>query len=569
MSESRGPGHPARFASLLLLLGLCAGGLVSSSLLRGAGVQAATAPTAKSAVNDTVILLDVTGSMAGGGTDPRARNIWKQVVQAAANLILRQPTGTHLAIIPFDAGPAWAEIYPTPLQSAGNLTWQALSIAAQQRAIPKYLASLNPTGQITDIYDSVQYALQQLNRWDPHHAHVQALYLYTDGLDNGPHQNLGIAGIAALFGAAHADNPYLYTVYNDLARQLPDSAVKRLERNGAHVVTSPALGQLAPSVTLSTLHVDLGDLSRRPNRSVTVAVRFKQVTPDLTGRALSVVLSSKSPGLHLRSATAVLKGTVSVVLDTSSSSPGVHTAQLTFSASRNDFTIVPRGLIEVSFSWLFAPSASATARAEVHGTQVAKAKAHATVVAAAATARALKTAIAVVHLHVAQTAVAHGTATAQAQRRETQTAVVQVATAAAGATGTTVAEAAESATAVVAARSATALSQAQSAATVGGLATQTAVAGLTATAEEQATQTAVARSARDAAQTATAVAQSTATAGSAVSATAAALATGAAMETATAAVPTQTATVGVVAQTPTIDLGHVAFRKQGPLGLDG
>src|SRR5438067_1093202 len=96
-------------ASLLVLL-------VSATLGTAPAAGAATR-RAGPAQEDAIILIDVSESVRGGGTNPAATNIWVPLQQSVSELIDLMPNGTHFAIVPFSRGPDVRNVYPHGGQS--------------------------------------------------------------------------------------------------------------------------------------------------------------------------------------------------------------------------------------------------------------------------------------------------------------------------------------------------------------------------------------------------------------------------------------------------------------------
>ncbi len=141
---------------LALILSLILGSVArAESAVAGPNQQA-------DSTRDTVILLDVTASMRGMGTDPKARDIWDQVVENVVKQIEQTANGGALAIVPFDAGPRYSAIWPTRTKGPRDrVKFQTMNAVARQQAIA-HVRGLEPNGQSTWVCDSLDYALRQL-----------------------------------------------------------------------------------------------------------------------------------------------------------------------------------------------------------------------------------------------------------------------------------------------------------------------------------------------------------------------------------------------------------------------
>lgn len=195
---------------------------------------------------DVIILLDTTASMVGQGTDPKAQNIFPRVVQTVAELIGGFPSTTRVMVMPFDRGVDMSRARVFPARPSPT-------------EMSAYLQTLQPTGQVTYIYESVDAALGQLEAWsNGQKDRPQALYIYTDGLDNGPHEGTWIQDLTKRIQLHRTDSPYLFAYYSDLQRQLDDTQSSSLSNAGVDVVRG--------IVRLDTQVLDFGDVGPGQNR---------------------------------------------------------------------------------------------------------------------------------------------------------------------------------------------------------------------------------------------------------------------------------------------------------------
>ena len=194
---------------LCFLLGLLSGFLGLSP----AGVSLAEKPE----VTDRVIVIDVTGSMAGKGPK-NLGNIWPGVKERIKTQIQEIPAEQNLAIIPFAEGPRLHEIFPALEKEDESvpLSLVLLNETTNAQAVD-HVDSLEANGLGTYICEAVKYTLEKMKAWrefDPDRTHRQILYLYTDGLDNGPLcSEKQFKGIVELYNLHAMDAEHLFTFY--------------------------------------------------------------------------------------------------------------------------------------------------------------------------------------------------------------------------------------------------------------------------------------------------------------------------------------------------------------------
>ncbi len=294
-------------------------------------------------VVDTIIVLDTTASMRGIGG---SKNIWDQVRATVLALLEALPDGTRVAVVPFDQGPRLNRAFP-PLP-AGSTDLQPKPLDAQVRAeLQSYFDRLSADGQRTWIYEAVEYGLNRLRDWqtaDPNTPHWPSLFLYTDGLDNGPHADTDMGNIARLYQDARADLPFLYGFYGDVGEQLSQEARTKLAEAGIEVTSG--LPTRTANVQPATL--DFGELA--PGAEVTRTLRFDSRTPTVYGSLVHARLDTTAP-VSLTLTTFPLRETVVIGLKPMGlPQPGPHQARLLLSAGDGDLSINPP-LVEVLFQW--------------------------------------------------------------------------------------------------------------------------------------------------------------------------------------------------------------------------
>lgn len=306
------------------------------------GPPLAQAQSQVAPVVDTIIVLDTTASMRGIGSG--SKNIWDQVRATVLALLEALPDGTRVAIVPFDQGPRLNRTFP-PL-SAGSTDLQPKALDAQVRAeLKSYFDRLPADGQRTWIYEAVEYGLNRLRDWqaaDPNTPHRPSLFLYTDGLDNGPHADVDMGNIAGLYQDARTDLPFLYGFYGDVGEQLSQAARTKLTEAGIEVTSGlPAL-----SVNVQPATLDLGELT--PGAEVTGTLRFDSRTPTVYGSLVHARLDTTAP-VSLTLTAFSLRETVVIGLKLMGIlPPGPHQARLLLSTENNELSLNPP-LVEVLF----------------------------------------------------------------------------------------------------------------------------------------------------------------------------------------------------------------------------
>lgn len=204
--------HGLAFASAVaLLLAILAGGLPPALAQTGDDID------------DAVILLDVSASMKGGGEDRRAQDIWDIVRDSVAELVSSFRPDTRVMVLPFSNG------------ARVDLS-RIFERRPERAAAAEYLRSLDPSGDVTWIYAAGVSALQQLRGWAAGLGQRrQALYIFTDGLDNSSHKDTWVADVGAEIVLHRADFPYLLVGYYDLKHKLPPGGPEELEKGGVRV----------------------------------------------------------------------------------------------------------------------------------------------------------------------------------------------------------------------------------------------------------------------------------------------------------------------------------------------
>ncbi len=318
--------NAAPFAAVLLLAAGLAGGARSApAVLAGDSVGVS---------RDVIVLLDITGSMRGLGTDQTARNIWGQVVEKLVQQVNDLPDGSSLTIVPFDAGPRLARIWPNAQKSqTAQLQLATLDQASRAAAI-RHIRNLVPDGGTTGICDSLEYALTQMRGWrtlQTNDQRVETVFIYTDGLDNGKCKDNFVKRLVSDFQGATNENPFLYGVYIDLNGRLRPADRRSLTSAGFSINTNlPDFIDVDPGPT---------DLS-----AALLDPKGTDLVLHLTGKALSrnltarVDLLSGSAGLTITPAVITLASEVTIRLTpTRAIAPGAHAGALVLTPIAGNF----------------------------------------------------------------------------------------------------------------------------------------------------------------------------------------------------------------------------------------
>jgi hypothetical protein len=231
--------------------------VILTSVVSPATSRPVRAQQSSAAVQDNIILLDITASMVGEGSDPKARDIWSGVLGKVREQISNLPDHTNLAIVPFANGPRLGQIWPRPTDSTQDpLDLRALDTSTRASALA-YIAdwqSRKPDGQSTWICDSLEYALQRLSASravQPNVALHQNVFLYTDGADNGRCEKDFVNQFSNIFNGQRGDYDFLYVTYVDINQQISPEDRQRIARNTRGGTT--VLGDLPPLVALDVV----------------------------------------------------------------------------------------------------------------------------------------------------------------------------------------------------------------------------------------------------------------------------------------------------------------------------
>ncbi len=180
----------------------------------------------------TIIIFDVTGSMVGKG-DGQGINIFDEVKEMTAQILLYQPIDTYLEIIPFGRG----------VQEGNKFSAHIWSDRDRQEAI-NFIYSLEATELETWLSYSLQYGIGRFRdletKLPDFQDRSQQILLITDGRGNGPGDigNDGMFSIKNLiseYNLVKADYPNLYTRFYAIGEILSNIEIQDFEEAGVNV----------------------------------------------------------------------------------------------------------------------------------------------------------------------------------------------------------------------------------------------------------------------------------------------------------------------------------------------
>ncbi|HEY1292718.1 MAG TPA: vWA domain-containing protein [Chloroflexota bacterium] len=306
---------------------------------------------------DQVILLDITASMVGEGSDPTARNIWSEVIGRVEEQVANLPDGTHLAIVPFADGPRLKDVWPTPTASLAEPLQLETLDASSRKAALAYLANLQsrkPDGQVTWICDSVDYTLQQFKSWrtsQPAGRRQQTVFLYTDGADNGRCKNDFPRQFVNIFNGQRADYPFLYATYVDINQQLPATAITDIEggTGGAATVVRDL------PIIAAVAGVTSADTNLNNSQPVNVQLKVRNELPAGTALLAEVAIDSPVGPLQVQPAEVQLGPEMSISVTAAGPlPPGPVPATLRLTP-RNDRFVFSSDRLPLNLSWQPVP----------------------------------------------------------------------------------------------------------------------------------------------------------------------------------------------------------------------
>ncbi|MBI4497984.1 MAG: VWA domain-containing protein [Chloroflexi bacterium] len=324
--------------------------LLLAAVAGGRQVAGTPAQQEHPATLEAIILLDVTGSMRGEG--PGARDIWDQVVEKVVEQLGSFSDGTQFAIVPFDAGPRHRAIWLNPpAQPDAPLSLTALDATTRPAAI-SYVRALVPDGQSTWICDAFEYTLRQLQASRAGHpagTRMQAVFLYTDGLDNGKCAGNFATRMVEIFNAHTADFPFLYTAYIDLNEHLSSEAIATI---GQGTEDRIRVNQGIPEILeIDPTSLALGNLATFP-QGVEVTLRVKGRLPDSPPSTAAVAILPADLGLRVEPVSVTLAPAMKLTITAGKAlDPRSSPATLRLQPAQDHILLANGGNVALTFSW--------------------------------------------------------------------------------------------------------------------------------------------------------------------------------------------------------------------------
>ncbi|HEX2077429.1 MAG TPA: VWA domain-containing protein [Longimicrobium sp.] len=305
---------------------------------------------------DYVVLIDISGSMAGRPEGSGNVNIFPQVQQAVGQFISELEPGSHVFITPF------AETL------GATRRFEIGGPGSAQEAIA-YVNSLQATGSETHVYGAMRDVFARYNDFRrAQDDRVGVLMVFTDGLDNGP-EGLSMRDVVQQFGLQRKENDFIY--YATLGVNLPPEEAAALVGSGFGAHDPSPRGDVHPVRIVQPRYalLSFGNLQRNPQsqRQLRLDVRgqlppeFRLGTstqfPQLAERGIYVEVSPKRVavqeevrlGLTLVNAEGIPTGDYEGVIQLESSDPQVIVvprqirARFTYAPPRTARMLAPPG----------------------------------------------------------------------------------------------------------------------------------------------------------------------------------------------------------------------------------
>lgn len=294
------PGAVARRVSVLAALGC----LTLLQLVVQPGPPALAGPASQPARQagppasneDAIIVIDVSESVRGIGRG--TNNIWAQVQRSVSDLLDLLPEGTNVAIVPFSRGPEQHQAFPQGTTDPKATLRQAAMTSADERERAKaYVNDLLATGQFTHVVPTLEYALYQLEAWRAQRGPttgLQAVYIYTDGIDNEPGRTDWMADASRLLGTRGGDSPFLWVAYVQVAANNPQPCQRPIH-------CAPGVNNAAPpSIRVVDTRLDFEPLSSSRDQSTRrLQLEVRRPTDSKVPLDLEMTLEPPAPGLTL------------------------------------------------------------------------------------------------------------------------------------------------------------------------------------------------------------------------------------------------------------------------------
>lgn len=208
-----------------------------------------------SLIIDYVFVIDTSGSMAGEPAGSGNVNIFPQVKQALIKFLQKVEAPANVFLFPFDAG-----IHDEKLVE--------IQKSADIKTAIDYVNQLEATGESTWIYQSLKQIIDTVSDLRAENHYV-IIYLYTDGQDNDPTNQLGMRDILEYFALKTLDTDWLY--YCTLGAPLPEQEKSEIQKAERVIYIDVPSGEVLPPFTIipKLQHLSFGNLRQTTTDSRT------------------------------------------------------------------------------------------------------------------------------------------------------------------------------------------------------------------------------------------------------------------------------------------------------------
>jgi hypothetical protein len=239
--------------------------LAALFLLLGGGARPAAAQSGQTHV-DYVILIDVSGSMAGHPAGSGNVDIFPKVKDAITRFISELPPGNSVLITPF-------------AERLGQTQRFEIVDSTSARRAEDYVRSLEANGSETHVYEALGEVFGRYNQLRANEAErIGVLLVFTDGVDNGP-QHLTMGDVVQRFGLQRRENDFLY--YATLGVNLPERDVAALSESGFSTHDPSPSGDVHPVRVVQPRYglLVFGNLQRNPASERVLAMDVQGTLP--------------------------------------------------------------------------------------------------------------------------------------------------------------------------------------------------------------------------------------------------------------------------------------------------
>ena len=195
---------------------------------------------------DYVFAIDTSGSMVGEPSGSGNVNIFPQVKQALIKFLQKVEVPANLFLFPFDAGIQDQKLFQ--IQKSADL-----------KTAIDYVNQLEATGESTWIYQSLKQIIDAVSDFRASNHYV-IIYLYTDGQDNDPTNQLSMRDILEYFALNTLETDWLY--YCTLGAPLPEQEKSEIQQAERVIYVDVPSGEVPPPFTIipKLNHLSFGNL---------------------------------------------------------------------------------------------------------------------------------------------------------------------------------------------------------------------------------------------------------------------------------------------------------------------